>query len=201
MWLSAGICLSVGVSSVLAVYVFSRIRGAYLRGERFPKRLLPLWYAMWAFHHVPVALASFEGVWLLPFGSGAAFVLGVLVLATGATLLVVGMIQFGSYARSAGQDSSRLITAGIYRWSRNPQVVGWFMMLLGPSIAGWSGLALLLTAVFGIVLHAYTVRLEEPYLERIYGEQYLRYKMTAHRYLGAPRLGAGPRPIGGPGGS
>ncbi len=191
MWLSASISLSVGVWAVLAVYVFSRIRDAYLRADRFPTKLLPLWYAMWAFHHVPVVLASLNGVWLVRSSSPVAFILGAAIVLVGTTSLVVGMIQFGSYARSAGQDNSRLIAFGIYRWSRNPQIVGWFMILFGISIAGRSGLAVLLTAVFGVVLHAYTVRLEEPYLERIYGQRYRRYKAITHRYVGVPREAGG----------
>ena len=187
MWLSAGISFSLGVWSVLALYVFSRIRDAYLRADQFPSKLLPLWYAMWAFHHVPVVLASLNGSWLLPSSSHVAIILGAVIFLAGTTSVVIGMIQFGSYARSAGQDNSRLINFGIYRWSRNPQVVGWFTVLFGISIAGRSGLAVLLTAVFGVVLHAYTVRLEEPYLERIYGEQYKRYKVITHRYAGIPR--------------
>lgn len=187
MWLFSGISLSMGIWAVLALYVFAKIRDAYDRGEPFPKRLLPLWYAMWAFHHFPVALASLAGVWPLPSSSWVAAVAALVALVSGTTAGVLGLTQFGSYARATGQDNSRLITSGIYRWSRNPQVVGWSMILLGVSIAGRSGLAVLLTGVFTLVLHAYNVRLEEPYLERVYREQFRRYKAATPRYFGVPR--------------
>ena len=187
MCLLSGISLPIGVFVILALYVFPVIRDAYDRGEPFPKRLLPLWYAMWAFHHVPVALASLAGVWPLPLSSWVAPVAAAAALASGIAAMLLGLARLGSYARSTGQDTSQLITAGIYRWSRNPQVVGWFMLLLGISIAGRSGLAFLLTGVFALVLHAYTVRLEEPYLDRVYGEQFRRYKAATPRYLGVPR--------------
>jgi len=187
LWFFSGISLSIGVWAVLALHVMTKIRDAYDRRQAFPKRLLPLWYVMWAFHHVPVVVASFAGAWPLPSSARVATVTAVLSLALGICVGVLGLVQFGSYARASGQDDSLLITRGIYRWSRNPQVLGWFMILLGVSIAGRSGLALLLTGVFGLVLHAYTVRLEEPYLERVYGEQFRRYKAATRRYFGAPR--------------
>ena len=182
--------LTLGVSVVLALYVFSGIRVAYARGELFPKSLLPVWYAMWGFHHLSVLLASLANVWPLPLSWRLAAVAAAVALACGTATAILGLAQFGSYARSTGQDDPQLISTGIYRWSRNPQVVGWFVLLLGISIAGRSGLALLLTGVFALVLHAYTVRLEEPYLDRVYGEQFGRYKATTPRYLGVPR-GAG----------
>lgn len=111
--------------------------------------------------------------------------------ASGATAAVLGLARFGSNARSTGQDDSRLITGGIYRWSRNPQVLGWFLVLLGVSLAGRSGLALLLAGVFAVILHAYTVRLEEPYLERVYGEPFRRYKAETPRYCGIRRKAEG----------
>jgi protein-S-isoprenylcysteine O-methyltransferase Ste14 len=184
--LAAGISVSIGVWVVLALYVFSEIRGAYDRGKRFPKKLLPVWYAMWGFHHLPVAVASITSAWLLPANPSAAEFVGVVSVVSGATIGVLGMTNFGSYSRSVGQDTSQLITAGIYRWSRNPQIVGWFLVLFGISVAGRSGLALFLTGVFAVVLHSYTVRMEEPYLERMYGEEYRRYKMGTPRYFRFP---------------
>lgn len=41
--------------------------------------------------------------------------------------------------------------------------------------------------VFTIVIHLYTTRMEEPYLERLYGEEYRRYKLNSPRYIGIPK--------------
>ncbi|GMT46904.1 MAG: hypothetical protein IEMM0007_0470 [bacterium] len=101
-------------------------------------------------------------------------------------ILSAGMIGFRSLRISTGQDVSKLVTSGIYRWSRNPQFIGWVLMLSGISLAGRSGLAFVLTGVFAIVIHLYTTRMEEPYLERLYGEGYRQYKLSAPRYIGIP---------------
>ncbi|GAB6101839.1 hypothetical protein JCM16138_10620 [Thermococcus atlanticus] len=61
------------------------------------------------------------------------------------------------------------------------------LIFLGISLAGRSLLALLLTAAFAIGFHKYVVELEEPYLERVFGEEYRRYKERTPRYLGLPK--------------
>ncbi len=107
----------------------------------------------------------------------------------GPLIILLGMLEFRSFKRILGMDSSKLITSGIYRYSRNPQYAGWFLTLLGISIAGRSGLALLLTIALIIGIHLYNIKLEEPYLERIFGDEYLRYKENTPRYFGMPKKG------------
>ncbi|NOZ24526.1 MAG: isoprenylcysteine carboxylmethyltransferase family protein [Nitrospirae bacterium] len=187
MWLYIGLCTSLSIWMVLGIRVFSEIRKTYDRGEVFTDRLLNAWFVMWAFHHVPVILSSVYGVWLIPCNRTFALAGGLVVFVFGAVVLSAGMMEFRSLRRSCGQDISGLVTTGIYRWSRNPQFVGWVLMLSGISLAGRSGLAFVLTGVFTVVIHLYTTRMEEPYLERLYGEEYRRYKLKSPRYIGVPR--------------
>lgn len=53
-------------------------------------------------------------------------------------------------------------------------------------MAGRSFLAMALVVVFAALVHTYIVWLEEPYLTRIYGEEYRSYLRTTSRYLGMP---------------
>ncbi|HDZ88023.1 MAG TPA: isoprenylcysteine carboxylmethyltransferase family protein, partial [Nitrospirae bacterium] len=176
MRLYIGLGVSIGIWIVLGIYVFSEIKKTYNKKGIFTNRLLNFWYVLWAFHHIPVVLASLFGIWLIPVNRTLALTGGLIIFTVGVVILPMGMIEFRSLRRSTGQDISKLITTGIYRWSRNPQFIGWFLMLLGISIAGRSGFALALTIVFIAVLHLYTIRLAEPYLENLYGEEYCRYK-------------------------
>lgn len=76
--------------------------------------------------------------------------------------MLAGMLEFRSLRKMSGLETSKLITTGIYRYSRNPQYTGWFLALLGISIMGRSGLALLLTIILIVGIHLYNVKLEEP---------------------------------------
>ncbi len=139
IWLYTVLGVTIGIWIVLGWYVFARIKENYRRNGVFTDKLLITWYVMWAFHHVPVVLASVWAVWSIPLNRTLALTAGSVVFLGGLVILPMGMLEFRSLRRSTGQDISRLITSGIYRWSRNPQFVGWFLMLLGISLAGRSG--------------------------------------------------------------
>ncbi len=179
--------ISIGISAMLGIYVFSGIKKTYDKKETYTNKLLLAWYAMWAFHHVPLMLASYYGVWSIPIDKTFALTGGLILFVIGVIILPMGMIEFRSLRRSTGQDISKLITTGIYRWSRNPQFVGWFLMLLGISLAGRSGFAFAFTGVFTIVIYLYTILLAEPYLESLYGEKYRLFKKRTARWIGIPK--------------
>lgn len=187
MWIYIILVISMGLSVMMGIYVFSEIKRTYDNKGMFTNKLLSSWYAMWAFHHLALILASLYGVWPIAIDRTAALIVGMILFGIGLVILLMGMIEFRSLRRSTGQDISKLITTGIYRWSRNPQFVGWLLMLLGISFAGRSGFAFVLTGIFFIVIYLYTILLAEPYLERLYGEDYQFFKLRTARWVGIPR--------------
>ena len=142
---------------------------------------------MWGFYHLELILSSLYGVWRIPLDETLALAGGLFLIAGGGGILAAGMIEFRSWRRSCGQDITKLVTTGIYRWSRNPQFMGCLLYLSGISLMGRSGLAFLLTATASLVIYWYTVRLAEPYLERLYGEEYRLYKSHVARWVGMKR--------------
>jgi protein-S-isoprenylcysteine O-methyltransferase Ste14 len=123
----------------------------------------------------------------MPLNVGVALSVGLALGVLGLTVMLFGMLEFRSLKRMSGMDASRLITTGIYQYSRNPQYAGWFVALVGMSVAGRSFFTLLLTVALIVGIHLYTVKLEEPYLERIFGEEYVRYRKRTPRYFGFPK--------------
>jgi protein-S-isoprenylcysteine O-methyltransferase Ste14 len=81
------------------------------------------------------------------------------------------------------QPTIAIVHDGPFRFTRNPLYVGLMSVLMGISllIGTWWGLAILVT-VF-LVLHFGQVLLEERYLERKFGPDYLDYKRAVRRYL------------------
>ncbi|MFV1958214.1 MAG: isoprenylcysteine carboxylmethyltransferase family protein [Planctomycetota bacterium] len=187
MSLDLALGISVGSWVLLGLYVFSEVGRTYAGDGIFTTRLLALWFVMWGFYHLAVILSSLSGSWPLPLTRPVALAAGGVLIAIGLVVLAAGMIEFRSLRRSCGQDISRLITSGIYRWSRNPQFIGCLLYLLGISLAGRSGLAFLLTGAATLVIRLYTTRLAEPYLGRIYGEEYRLYKSRTGRWVSIPK--------------
>jgi protein-S-isoprenylcysteine O-methyltransferase Ste14 len=85
-----------------------------------------------------------------------------------------------------GLSRGGLKTGGIYRFSRNPQVVGWLLLLLGFALAGRSAAALCVAALYWIGTLLWLPR-EERVLESWYGDEYLMYRRRTAKYLGWPR--------------
>ncbi|MFQ5924887.1 MAG: methyltransferase family protein [Dehalococcoidia bacterium] len=179
--------IGLGIWIVLAVYCLVGIKKAYDKGETWPRHVSIAIWPMDTVHFLLVTWASLYSVWLLPINKMVALIGGLVVFGTGIVIMLAGMVEFRSFRRISGMNTSRLVATGIYQWSRNPQYIGWFLWLLGIALMGRSGLAFLFTMVFIIGMHFYTIWLEEPYLERIFGEEYRWYKSRTARYIGRPK--------------
>jgi protein-S-isoprenylcysteine O-methyltransferase Ste14 len=124
--------------------------------------------------------------WPFPFLPGA------LAVPLGAPLVVVAIALFAySFAtfRAAGTPvparlpTTRIVRAGPYRVSRNPIYLAFSLLQLG--IAMWvNSVWLLATLVAAVALmHYFVIPIEEEYLERRFGAQYLDYKASVRRWL------------------
>ncbi len=113
----------------------------------------------------------------------------------GWTLIMVSIIlgmwavaAFRSIRRVSGGRVDTLITWGPYRYVRNPQYTSLMLLLLGITLVQNSFYFLLFSVLEAATFHMIAL-LEERELERIFGEEYLRYKRDVPRYL--PRLKGG----------
>ena len=118
------------------------------------------------------------------FESEAAAWIGVSCCALGLGVLVVSLVSFGSSFR-VGIDTERperLVTTGIFAFSRNPIYVGFASVLLGQFLVfpNWIPLIYL---VCGIALFHRQVLREEAWLGKHYGLPYKDYCRKVRRYL------------------
>ena len=132
-------------------------------------------------------LASWWSAWLLPLPRGLAYPLGGVLLVVGLVGYDAARREFHSLRRNWGMKTDRLIMTGPYAYGRNPQLIGWALVLLGAAIAGRSGAALALTAIYWVGCVS-TMRAEEQALERVFGEEYRRYRAAVPRYMRLPRF-------------
>ena len=76
-----------------------------------------------------------------------------------------------------------LVVAGPYRHVRNPMITGVLLMLAAESLlfGSWPIVGWML--VFFLIHGVYLARMEEPGLERRFGEDYRRYKANVPRWI------------------
>ncbi|MDE1463411.1 methyltransferase family protein [Spartinivicinus poritis] len=111
-----------------------------------------------------------------------------LVLAmTGIFFIIAGVLYFYQAKTTVNpitpEDSSSLVTHGIYRITRSPMYVGFAMLLVGWSVLLSNVYSLLLVFGFICYLNRYQIKPEEQALENLFGEKYLAYKKRVSRWL------------------
>lgn len=103
-------------------------------------------------------------------------------------LLILGfVVAFGTMywfgmRRAFGIQTYGLIRTGPYRFSRNPQIVGGYLLVIGVSLQWPSLYSLGWIMLYGIIGHMMIVT-EEEYLKEQYGEAYDQYCEVVPRYF------------------
>jgi protein-S-isoprenylcysteine O-methyltransferase Ste14 len=75
------------------------------------------------------------------------------------------------------------VATGPYRYVRNPMYIGAFGVLLGASLILGSPSILGLSFLFLLFTHLLVLFYEEPSLTRRFGDSYLHYKASVHRWI------------------
>jgi protein-S-isoprenylcysteine O-methyltransferase Ste14 len=75
------------------------------------------------------------------------------------------------------------VTGGLYRYTRNPMYLGMVSVLIGAALLFGTLSAWLPIPVFVWIIHNNFIRVEERFLEGIFGGQYLQYKNKVRRWL------------------
>jgi protein-S-isoprenylcysteine O-methyltransferase Ste14 len=81
------------------------------------------------------------------------------------------------------QPTSSIITAGPYRYSRNPIYLAFAIAGAGIALAFNTWWMLLSLLVFVLIANKLVIEREEKYLERKFSESYSRYRRETRRWL------------------
>ena len=109
---------------------------------------------------------------------------GILFCGVGLLLMLLSLISFGRSFR-VGIDvahADRLVTTGVFAFSRNPIYVAFGCVLLGQVliVPNW---VLLVYLAAGVWLFHRQVLREESFLRQRYGQEYVEYCQRVRRYL------------------
>ena len=87
-----------------------------------------------------------------------------------------------SLANFSFPDASGLNTNGVYRFSRNPIYIAYFLCFIGMALLTASIFLLTLVLVFQVSAH-WMIRAEERWCLEQFGAAYARYMQKVRRYL------------------
>jgi protein-S-isoprenylcysteine O-methyltransferase Ste14 len=117
--------------------------------------------------------------------------LGIALSTVGVLVGIAGEVALGEHFRVAlPRENTKLITTGIYLYTRNPCVLGVDLFVPGTFLIAPSLLALV-AAVLNFAGYHLKIRAEERYLRQTHGAEYEAYYARTGRYL--PRITKGPQ--------
>ncbi len=111
--------------------------------------------------------------------------LGILIVfvAVAIGLLAVREMVTASTPLDVRKRSTRIVTSGVFQQSRNPIYLGMVLLCTGVAFLVDSLWLLGLVPLFAAILQKGVIEPEEAYLERNFGEEYLRYKARVRRWI------------------
>ena len=143
--------------------------------------LPPLIYL--GFFAIGVGVDSIWPVELLP--QTVQYVAGAAIIAASG-VIVVSTLRLFRRARTpfdVRKPASVLITDGVFRLSRNPGYVALTLLCVGLAILIDTLWVFVLLVPALVVMHYGVIIREERYLERRFGDEYLRYKASVRRWF------------------
>ena len=144
-----------------------------------PLVLLALAAALMWLLAVAVPTASFNNSWNIH--------LALLSMISGVAIVLQGVVAF----RRAGttvdprvpQQTSQVVSSGIYRRSRNPMYLGFLLVLVGWALYLSNGLCFLLLPLFVAYMNRFQIRPEERMMLEKFGAQYSTYMARVRRWI------------------
>lgn len=127
----------------------------------------------------------FLGIPLLAPGhtSVASWIVGGVLIVIGEFHRLAGVAAAGSATRRRSRNVSRLVTYGIFAWSRNPLYNGNFLVWMGFVVISGVTWFLPFAVLLFAIEYSFIVAYEEGVLETTFGREYLNYKNCTPRWL------------------
>ena len=178
------LALAIGLL-LLAFYVFSRVRSDYLELGALSRPVAVLQTGYFFVY----ALSSYlflDSILTAIVARGPLLALAAILMGVGLAVVLLSMPFLGR--KSFGREVGRLHVSGLYLYSRNPQLVGSFIFIIGYVLLwpSWTGL---LWACVWLPIAYLMVRGEEEHLAMVFGEEYEAYRRRTPRYVGIPKRG------------
>jgi len=127
-----------------------------------------------------------QNLWPVGIGSSSGFkYLGVAVVMLGFAIVILVNQSFKCAETNIEpwKPTTKIVTNGIYAYSRNPVYVGFCLIAAGTGISLNSFWILTSFIPSAILVYYLAIRKEEAYLLEKFGEEYLLYKSRVRRWM------------------
>lgn len=132
-------------------------------------------------------IAKFLNIDVMLYDSTSTSISGMVLYVVGIFLVILSLIQLGqSAAVGIPERDTKLITHGLYRFTRNPIYLGAFIMCAGSCLFSIHIINFLLFAI-AVGIHHQIVIKEEEFLEKRFGRRWIDYEQQVPRYVGVRR--------------
>ena len=124
----------------------------------------------------------FPVIQLIPYPWNAS---GLVPLAAGIVLNLNADKLFKTYGTTVKpfEESTVLITSGIYRFSRNPMYLGMLMILAGVFVLMGSLSPFTIIPIFAIIIDKVFITSEERMLDERFGDNWRNYRARVRRWI------------------
>lgn len=108
----------------------------------------------------------------------------VALVGIGVMLFTLAIIRLGTFSLRVGlaQENTSLRTTGVYRFSRNPMLLGLYLMALGSAIYVQNPINWMLV-IIALTIHHKIILAEEVFLENRFGDEWTEYRNKVRRYI------------------
>jgi protein-S-isoprenylcysteine O-methyltransferase Ste14 len=118
--------------------------------------------------------------------STIALTAGIAIMCAGLYIMIrtiTAFIKIGKGTLAPWSPTKKLVITGMYRYTRNPMILGVLTVLLGEALTILSWKIFITAIVFFIVNTLWFMVYEEPDLEKKFGDEYKEYKKNVSRWL------------------
>ena len=111
----------------------------------------------------------------------------VLILIIGLVVIISPVFDFIKSKTTVNpvkfQNVNRLVTTGIYKYSRNPMYLGMILIIISTTVYYLNFLSVFSPLIFYIWINKFQISREEIFLEGKFGNEYLKYKSKTRRWI------------------
>ena len=111
----------------------------------------------------------------------------IVILSIGILIIINPVVKFIKSKTTVNpvefKNVEKLVTSGIYKYSRNPMYLGMIMIIISTTVYYLNFYSLLTPFIFYFWINRFQIKREEVFLEEKFGQEYLSYNTKTRRCI------------------